>query len=101
MCTKYTDEEYRREKIRSEKDWYERYGKWGIDKIWRDDILPCRMYLRHCVLAAQKLGEDVYNHFLDHSYLADRKTTIRTYLNNNLDIMSEQPPASIADRYNG
>jgi hypothetical protein len=57
MCTKYTDEEYRKEKIRSDEEWYQRYGKWGIEKIWRDDILPCRVYLRHCVLAAQKLGQ--------------------------------------------
>ncbi len=25
---------------------YERYGRWGIDKIWRDDVLPCALYLR-------------------------------------------------------
>lgn len=63
MCTKYTDEEYRREKIRSESEWYERYGRWGIEKIWRDDILPCRVYLRHCLLAAQKLGQVRFLHF--------------------------------------
>lgn len=25
----------------------------GVDSIWRDDVLPCRTYLRHCVLAAK------------------------------------------------
>ena len=25
----------------------QRYGRFNIDKIWRDDILPCRLYLRH------------------------------------------------------
>lgn len=43
----------------------------------RDDILPCRVYLRHCVLAAKACGEVAYASFLDQTYLADRKTTIR------------------------
>lgn len=25
----------------------QRYGRYNIDKVWRDDILPCRLYLRH------------------------------------------------------
>ena len=29
--------------------------RYGVDRIWRrgNDVLPCRVYLRHCVLAAQ------------------------------------------------
>lgn len=30
-----------------EKEYNRRYGKWSIEQIWRDDILPCRAYLRH------------------------------------------------------
>lgn len=26
---------------------YQLYGQYNIDKIWQDDILPCRAYLRH------------------------------------------------------
>lgn len=26
---------------------FQRYGRYNIDKIWRDDIFPCRVYLRH------------------------------------------------------
>lgn len=26
---------------------FQRYGRYGITKIWMDDILPCRAYLRH------------------------------------------------------
>lgn len=26
---------------------YDRYGRHNIQKIWRNDILPCRLYLRH------------------------------------------------------
>ena len=28
------------------------FGRWGVSKIWRDDLLPCPVYLRHVVLAA-------------------------------------------------
>lgn len=31
----------------------------------RDDVRPCRVYLRHCVLAAQRLGPEAYASFLD------------------------------------
>jgi hypothetical protein len=31
------------------------YARWGIDRIWRDDSLPCRVYLRHVLLAAARL----------------------------------------------
>lgn len=27
--------------------YFQHYGRFNIDKIWRDDILPCRLYLRH------------------------------------------------------
>ncbi|XP_017409852.1 uncharacterized protein LOC108322313 isoform X1 [Vigna angularis] len=82
--------------------YFQQYGRWNIDKIWRDDVLPCRVYLRHCVLAAKNLGETAYNNFLDHTYLADRKTTIREYLaTTGSGIMEEQPPESLKHRYGG
>lgn len=67
----------------------------------RDDVLPCRVYLRHCVLAAQKLGPSAHESFLDHTYLADRQTTIRQHLKADPSIMTEEPPESIANRYSG
>ena len=27
--------------------YFQLYGRYGINKIWQDDILPCRAYLRH------------------------------------------------------
>ncbi|WJX23486.1 hypothetical protein P8452_12691 [Trifolium repens] len=73
-----------------------------FDKIWRDDVFPCRVYLRHCVLAAKNLGDTAYNNFLDHTYLGDRKTTIREYLaNTGSGIMEEEPPESLKFRYGG
>ena len=69
-------------------------------------MLPCRVYLRHCVLAAKKLSklsgsEAAYNSFLDDTYLADRVTTVRTYLAQHPDIMKELPPPELAGRYSG
>lgn len=102
MCARYSDEEYRRDRLNgSEEEYHRKYGRWGIDKIWRDDIFPCRVYLRHCVLASQKQGEDVYNNFLDHTFLGDRKTTVRQWLEQNPSIMTELPPPHLIDRYSG
>lgn len=30
-----------------DEEYHRRYGRFNIEKIWRDDILPCRVYLRH------------------------------------------------------
>ena len=43
-----------------------RWAPWGIDRVWNDqeDVLPCRVYLRHCVLAARSLGPEAAVSFL-------------------------------------
>jgi hypothetical protein len=64
-------------------------------------VLPCRVYLRHCVLAAQRLGSEAHASFLDGTFLADRRTTVREYLAANPGIMEEQPPPSLIGRYSG
>jgi hypothetical protein len=102
LIFRYSDEEYRCDRLNgNEEEYHKRYGKWGIQKIWRDDIFPCRVYLRHCVLATKKQGEAVYDNFLDHTFLGDRKTTIRKWLEMHPTIMSELPPEHLSDRYNG
>nr|GME05581.1 uncharacterized protein LOC109191921 isoform X1 [Ipomoea batatas] len=103
LCARYTDEEYLKNRCKGDREiYFQRYGKYNIDKIWRDDILPCRVYLRHCVLAAANLGEVAYNNFLDHTYLGDRKTTIREYLaTTGSGIMEEEPPEVLKERYGG
>ena len=35
----------------------------------RDDVLPCRAYLRHCILASKNLGQEAYDSFMDHTFL--------------------------------
>eukprot|EP01130_Rhizamoeba_saxonica_P013499 TRINITY_DN5764_c0_g2_i5.p2 TRINITY_DN5764_c0_g2~~TRINITY_DN5764_c0_g2_i5.p2 ORF type:complete len:163 (+),score=30.04 TRINITY_DN5764_c0_g2_i5:284-772(+) len=78
------------------------WTKWELDQIWRDDVYPCRLYLKHCLLAAKNLGLNVYNNFLDHSYLADRTTTLRSYLESmENNIFAEISPPELAERYNG
>ncbi|KAG7026329.1 hypothetical protein SDJN02_12830, partial [Cucurbita argyrosperma subsp. argyrosperma] len=52
--------------------------------------------------AAKNLGDTAYNNFLDHTFLGDRRTTIREYLaTNGSGIMEEEPPESLKFRYGG
>ncbi|KAL2244297.1 UNVERIFIED_CONTAM: hypothetical protein Sindi_0547700 [Sesamum indicum] len=103
LCARYSDEEYFLNRCKGSKEiFFQRYGRYGVDKIWVDDILPCRVYLRHCVLAAKNLSETAYDNFLDHTFLGDRKTTIREYLaTTGSGIMEEEPPEELKYRYGG
>ncbi|GAQ84292.1 hypothetical protein KFL_001830200 [Klebsormidium nitens] len=102
VCSRYSDEEYRQVRCKgSEEEFERRYGRFGIQRIWVDDVLPCRTYLRHCVLAAQNLSPEAYASFLDHTFLADRRTTIRQHLQADPQIMLELPPPELAERYGG
>ncbi|KAG7542701.1 hypothetical protein ISN45_Aa07g026580 [Arabidopsis thaliana x Arabidopsis arenosa] len=103
LCGRYSDEEFLQIRCKGNKDiYFQHYGRFNIEKIWRDDILPCRLYLRHCVLAAKNLGDEAYNNFLDHTFLGDRKTTIREYLSSRgSGIMEEEPPEALKSRYGG
>ncbi|XP_010449862.1 PREDICTED: uncharacterized protein LOC104732032 [Camelina sativa] len=103
LCGRYSDEEFLQIRCKGDKEiYFQHYGRFNIEKIWRDDILPCRLYLRHCVLAAKNLGDEAYNNFLDHTFLGDRKTTIREYLSTTgSGIMEEEPPEALRSRYGG
>jgi hypothetical protein len=103
MCIRSTDE------IFIEKWGQDRFDKlfrhYGIETIWgwsKDSgIRPCPVYLRHCYLAAQSMGDICLNSFLDESYLVDRTTTIRQYLDQYPAVLLVQPPPELAIRYNG
>ncbi|KAL2338999.1 hypothetical protein Fmac_013445 [Flemingia macrophylla] len=103
LCASYTDEEFFKFRCSEGREkYFEQFGEYKIHKIWRDDVLPCRVYLRHCVLAAKGHGDEVYNNFLDHTFLADRRTTIRQYFEKvGTNIMKEEPPESLKTRYGG
>ncbi|ETV74957.1 hypothetical protein, variant [Aphanomyces astaci] len=59
MCCRWNDADYIAKRGQSTFD--KLYRTYGLDTIWGYDassgILPCRVYLRHCILAVQKLGE--------------------------------------------
>eukprot|EP00640_Fibrocapsa_japonica_P000023 CAMPEP_0113938418 /NCGR_PEP_ID=MMETSP1339-20121228/4849_1 /TAXON_ID=94617 /ORGANISM="Fibrocapsa japonica" /LENGTH=242 /DNA_ID=CAMNT_0000941527 /DNA_START=184 /DNA_END=912 /DNA_ORIENTATION=+ /assembly_acc=CAM_ASM_000762 len=103
MCTASTDskvlEKYGQEVFN------EMFTKWGLPTVWGwgpdSGILPCPVYLRHCVLAVKKQSQEILDNFLDETYLADRITTIRQYLDQNPHIMECIPPESLKFRYNG
>lgn len=143
----YTRYQFPRHLVAGSEDiFFQRYGRYGITKIWMDDILPCRAYLRHwwvlqlhlpnssmhetfpsidnwflewshchchqiswqilkifcSVLAAKNLSDVAYDNFLDHTFLGDRRTTIREYLaNSGSGIMEEEPPEDLKHRYGG
>ena len=50
--------------------------------MWRADgsLRPCDVYLRHCLLAAEALGQRELDNFLDTTVLADRTTMLRCVL---------------------
>ena len=103
LCLRSTDDAYKQRW--GNKRFEEKFKKWGLDSIWHWDkdsgMRPCAPYLRHCVLASKSMGEECYNSFLDDTFLIDRKTTIRTYLNQYPHIMTTLPPAELAERYGG
>ena len=100
ICARNSDQAYRQSRCPQE-EWERRYGRHGLSSIWRDDVLPCRVYLRHCVLAAKGHGAKVEKNFLDHTVLADRQTLLRSWLDSNPEIMTELPPPALEERYSG
>ncbi|KAG4932100.1 hypothetical protein JHK87_046102 [Glycine soja] len=111
LCASYTDEEFFKFRCNSiqayiltegREKYFQQFGEYKIHKIWRDGVLPCPVYLGHCVLAAKSLGDEVHNNFLDHTFLADRKTTIHQYFEKvSTCILEEEPPESLKTRYGG
>ncbi|KAG2452732.1 hypothetical protein HYH02_002962 [Chlamydomonas schloesseri] len=101
VCAANTDADYRAMRCPPQ-EWERRWGVHGIQAVWgRADVLPCRAYLRHCVLAARSLGPQAERSFLHATYLADRRTTIAEHLARDPSIMDERPPPALAERYNG
>ena len=103
LCSCSSDEEYI---LRwGQERFNEHYGKYNITTIWNwspsSELRPCATYLGHRVLSARNMGDKCYNSFLDDTYLVDRKTTIREYLNSYPDIMNRLPPPELAERYGG
>jgi hypothetical protein len=81
------------------------YASRGLTKIWEwpedSGLRPCAAYLRHCVLAAQKLPDVARDSFLDDTFLCDRRTTVRAYLAAHPKVLTTLPPEELRERYGG
>ena len=103
ICARSTDEAYLK---RWGVDRFNvNYKRFGLDTIWgwsKDSgIRPCAVYLRHCYLSAKSMGDVCLDSFLDETFLADRTTTIREYLETHPEILETEPPPELASRYGG
>lgn len=87
MCTEWTDEGYKATRIKDDADYFNRVGQHYQGKLWRDDILPFPEYLQLCLTAAGSHGDELVEHFLQSSYLADGLTTLEHYLKTNQDAL--------------
>ncbi|KEA64039.1 hypothetical protein ADIMK_1774 [Marinobacterium lacunae] len=94
MCTGYSDLEYRLNKCVTEQEYHDRVGRHYTGVIWRDDILPFPRYLKFCLVSAASHGDEVLDNFLDTSFLADGRTSIREYLSIRPDLI----PSSLRER---
>ena len=75
---------------------------------WTSDsgILPCPVYLRHCLLASRRddVCQEARDSFLDETFLADRVTTLRDYIEKDEKgnrVMEMRPPKELQGRYSG
>jgi hypothetical protein len=103
LCTSSDDETY---VSRWGKEHFHRqYQQYGVNTIWgwqRDSGLrPCAVYLRHCYLAAQSMGDLCFDSFLDETYLVDRETKLRDYIADNPQVLDAKPPLELVGRYSG
>lgn len=105
MCLRSSDAHY--VATRGQEAFDTLYKARGLHTIWHwDRILPCRVYLRHCVLAARALGPEAEANFLSTTFCYDGSTTIGEYLGGALgglgtSIMEEEPPEAVRGRYSG
>ena len=88
MCTQSSDEFYRLNKCVTEDVYHHYVGQYYSGKIWRDDIMPFPVYLNHCLQAATRHGQRVYDNFIHTTYLADGKTSIQQLLEQQPDYMN-------------
>ena len=102
LCVRSTDNDYIKrwgqEKFDSE------WKSVGFNTIWHwnDEVIyPCRVYLRHCLLSIGKQGDFALNDFMNNTFLSDRKTSIKQYMEKNPDIYDELVPIALQYRYNG
>lgn len=103
ICTRSTDETYLERW--GEEHFRNKYQQYGLQTIWNwskdSGMRPCAVYLKHCYLAAMRMGDACLNSFLDETFLIDRTTTIREYLSTNPQVLETETPPELRERYGG
>jgi hypothetical protein len=103
LCLASTDDAYRARW--GDGRFAELYASRGLSTIWSwppsSGLLPCATYLRHCALAAEKLGDEANASFLDETFLCDRTTSVREHLQRTPQVMTTLPPEALRERYGG
>jgi hypothetical protein len=103
LCTSSTNESYL-EQWGSER-FEENYGQYGVSRIWgwerTSELRPCAVYLRHCFLASKSMGSECFDSFLDETFLVDRETTVREYVEKYPEVLETKPPPELVGRYSG
>ena len=110
MCTRSTDEEVLN--VRGHRAKYSEFLTPHFDKVsiwdeWGTDsgILPCPVYLRHCLLASRRddVLKEATDSFINETFLADRETTLSDYLltEKGKAVMDTRPPPALEGRYSG
>ena len=103
LCARSSDEAYLQRWSKERFD--DHFTKYGIDTIWNwkpdSGLRPCAVYLRHCYLAAKNMGDKCFTSFLDETFLVDRTTTIRQYVDQYPQVLEQRPPPELAERYCG
>lgn len=56
------------------------YEDYDVTALWHTMHKPAQHYIEHCLAAAYELGSDFFGNFLDQSFLHDRQTTIRSFI---------------------
>ena len=79
ICYENVDQNIDVSRIGSASIW-DLYDLYDTPSFWHRSHLPAKIYLEHCVASARDLGADMLDNFLDASYLHDRMTSIRSYL---------------------
>jgi len=78
----------------------------SVKSVWNwapdSGLLPLSLYLRHCLLAVEKVGGSPLESFLEDTYLVDRQTTLAKYLKEHKEeVMNSLPPPYLKDRFSG
>ena len=89
LFTQYSDERYRAERATTSEIWHQEVGQFYEGCIYRDDLLPVPSYLKECCDAYQAAG--MPHNFLDNSFLGDRHTSIRQYIDEHGQAAFELP----------